>query len=217
MAKITYSTKVALNTNQSIADENKVNAADMNEIKSIVNSDADAIGTGTDSWSSSNTYLTGDIASYENAYYKNTTGTNTATSPDSDSTNWEGTNLVSILGNRGYIFDSGSNSNGSYIKYSDGTMICYKKVTGSADITTAWGSLYTSSSVSLGNWAATFSTAPVASVYAQCQSGTQYMLSTSNVADTTGTTSAGSVTLIRPSSRSGTAYILYCIGIGKWR
>lgn len=37
MAKITYDDKVALNVNQSIADENKVNAADMNEIKTVVN------------------------------------------------------------------------------------------------------------------------------------------------------------------------------------
>lgn len=38
MAKITYDDKVALNVNQNIADENKVNAADMNEIKTVVNS-----------------------------------------------------------------------------------------------------------------------------------------------------------------------------------
>lgn len=37
MAKITYANKVALNENPSIADINKVNAADMNEIKTVVN------------------------------------------------------------------------------------------------------------------------------------------------------------------------------------
>lgn len=37
MAKITYADKVALNENPSIADINKVNAADMNEIKTVVN------------------------------------------------------------------------------------------------------------------------------------------------------------------------------------
>ena len=40
MAKITYANKVALNPQPSIADENKVTDADMNEIKSVVNSNA---------------------------------------------------------------------------------------------------------------------------------------------------------------------------------
>lgn len=30
--------------------------------------------------------------------------------------------------NKGYIIESGSNSNGSYIKFSDGTMICFNEV-----------------------------------------------------------------------------------------
>lgn len=37
MAQITYTNKVALNENQEVADINKVNASDMNEIKSVVN------------------------------------------------------------------------------------------------------------------------------------------------------------------------------------
>ena len=37
MAQITYADKVALNENSAIADINKVNATDMNEIKSVVN------------------------------------------------------------------------------------------------------------------------------------------------------------------------------------
>lgn len=44
MASITYNTKVALNENQSIADENKVKADDMNEIKSVVNNNT-PVGT----------------------------------------------------------------------------------------------------------------------------------------------------------------------------
>lgn len=37
MAQITYADKTALNVNSSIADINKVNASDMNEIKTVVN------------------------------------------------------------------------------------------------------------------------------------------------------------------------------------
>lgn len=45
MAQITYTDKVALNENAGVADINKVNASDMNEIKSVVN------GIVTDSYS----------------------------------------------------------------------------------------------------------------------------------------------------------------------
>ena len=44
MAKITYENKVALNVNSDIADINKVNASDLNEIKNVVNSNDDMVG-----------------------------------------------------------------------------------------------------------------------------------------------------------------------------
>lgn len=44
MAKITYENKVALNVNSDIADINKVNASDLNEIKNVVNENDDNIG-----------------------------------------------------------------------------------------------------------------------------------------------------------------------------
>lgn len=44
ITKITYTDKQQLNANASIADVNKVKATDMNEIKSVVNGNADNIG-----------------------------------------------------------------------------------------------------------------------------------------------------------------------------
>ncbi|MBQ5474260.1 MAG: hypothetical protein IIT65_06080 [Lachnospiraceae bacterium] len=44
MAQITYDTKVALNSNDGVADINKVNASDMNEIKSVVNGNDNNVG-----------------------------------------------------------------------------------------------------------------------------------------------------------------------------
>lgn len=41
--KISYTNKVALNTNSNVADVNKVNADDMNEIKEVVNFNADEL------------------------------------------------------------------------------------------------------------------------------------------------------------------------------
>ena len=44
MAKITYENKVALNVNSDIADVNKCNASDLNEIKNVVNTNDDNVG-----------------------------------------------------------------------------------------------------------------------------------------------------------------------------
>ena len=44
MAKITYADKTALNTNSQIADVNKVNDSDLNEIKSVVNDNDTNVG-----------------------------------------------------------------------------------------------------------------------------------------------------------------------------
>ena len=45
------------------------------------------------------------------------------------------------------IVESGSNSNGNYIKYSDGTMICWKNLTTQMAINAAYGNLYQNSRV----------------------------------------------------------------------
>ena len=44
MAKITYENKEFLNKNENIADKNKVNDTDLNEIKNVVNENDDSIG-----------------------------------------------------------------------------------------------------------------------------------------------------------------------------
>ena len=61
MAQITYTNKVALNENQEVADINKVNASDMNEIKSVVNGlVSDSYSTDTETAYSCN-YVNGAI------------------------------------------------------------------------------------------------------------------------------------------------------------
>jgi len=47
LSKITYATKVALNPQPSIAEENKVTDANMNEIKSVVNNGIDQVDANT--------------------------------------------------------------------------------------------------------------------------------------------------------------------------
>ena len=47
-SKINYQNKVALINDETIPDENKVTASDMNQIKQVVNSNADELGTKQD-------------------------------------------------------------------------------------------------------------------------------------------------------------------------
>ena len=48
MQVISYTNKSALNVNSDIADVNKCNAADLNEIKSVVNNNASECGNASD-------------------------------------------------------------------------------------------------------------------------------------------------------------------------
>lgn len=115
------------------------------------------------------------------------------------------------------IIESGSNENGSYIKYADGTQICRKTIFGTVDITTSvMGSFYYGS-VNLGNFASSFLERPTIVVSPQTQSGTQYFLSGSPGATHGDEFLFGEVTLLRPTSRANLAYILDAIAIGRWK
>ena len=124
----------------------------------------------------------------------------------------EGTRKSNFSSWAGYIVNAGSNSNGSYIKYSDGTMIC-RKTTDEIDmnITTAWGSLY-EGSVSLGNLPAEFIETPTISV-TPFGSGMLIEQGGYNASKT----SWGNVTCVRPQSTTGAKARFYLIAIGRWK
>lgn len=115
------------------------------------------------------------------------------------------------------IVESGSNTNGSWTKWADGTMIINKTVLGTANITNAWGSLYISSEINLGNFPVAFIEMPTIVVSPQNQTGTQYMLAGQGGSGYGTETNAGNVALVRPNSRTGVAYRLEVIAKGKWK
>ena len=128
--------------------------------------------------------------------------------------NWENlpsTNTPLNATNLTKITDSGSNANGNYIKFQDGTMICYKSVSSAVEITTAWGSLY-EGSLNLGSWPATFISAPEVSITNRGIPGA--MIESFKTIPTT--TSAGEVYLVRPTSVTLT-FTLSVIAIGRWK
>ena len=58
---------------------------------------------------------------------------------------------------KGSIIETITNSNGTAIKFADGTMICRKTVTfNNIDITTKKGSFFVTENLALGNWAEKF-------------------------------------------------------------
>lgn len=124
----------------------------------------------------------------------------------------EGTRKSNFTSWAGYIVDAGSNSNGSYIKYSDGTMICTKKVKGTIDITKTWYTLYIGS-LNLGSSPQTFITTPVVN-YSMI--GEYAFLGGSSSAKPT-IDNLGSIMLIRPSSQSNTSYEIDIVAIGRWK
>lgn len=115
----------------------------------------------------------------------------------------------------GYIVESGSNDNGSWIKYSDGTMICTKTTSIITPITSPWGALYESGDVILGQFPQAFISNPRVSVTNNSSSGAGALIEA--VFQVT-TTSAGKCWLCRGTSRdSQTPYVLDIIAIGKWK
>lgn len=110
-----------------------------------------------------------------------------------------------------------SNSNGNYIKLPDGTMVCYKTVSWAGDVTTAYGSLFTTGSViDLGNFAVPFLNIPnvTLSLVNESINGTSGILDTLKGLTKT---YAGKAGIIRPTSITGGTFSIHVKAIGYWK
>lgn len=114
----------------------------------------------------------------------------------------------------GAIIGGDTGGNNFYIKYSNGILICVKRVSFSnLAISTAWGGLYEySGSVSLGNWPYAFAYTPATSVTIQSQSGL-LLEGHQNFSSS----SAGTVWMSRPTTSTGVSGYVSVIAIGKWK
>ena len=127
----------------------------------------------------------------------------------------EGTSMTSYKNYAGVIVESGSNDNGSWIKYSDGTMICRKSVSFTdVAINNPWGQFFISNDIECGEFAQEFVGIPDISRDLKYTTGMCMLMQSSyTLVDYN---NAGAVTLARGSSStiSGTISI---IAIGKWK
>ena len=107
--------------------------------------------------------------------------------------------------------ESGSNTNGSYIKFSDGTMICRKYINfGQKAISNTWGSFYESEKITIGNYPKPFIEIPQIFIMPL---NTFFIEKDST---SISKTSWGDFYATRPAS--ATMYIpVDCFAIGKWK
>jgi len=113
------------------------------------------------------------------------------------------------------VVESGSNENGSWTKWEDGTMICTKKVDlENVVFNRAWGALYEhENALDLGNFAQPFIDIPEG-ITATCVSATVALIQ--NVKGTTNS-HAGEVWLCRPNAYTSTKITISITAKGKWK
>lgn len=130
-----------------------------------------------------------------------------------DLTQLNTTNKSNLVGAINSIVESGSNTNGDYIKYSDGTMICTKKISFvGLQFTIAWGSAYETPPVDLGDYAQEFVDIPL--MFISCAHSTAAAEGLTNTK-----TGYGRVVFYRPIRTVATdySYTFYLMAIGKWK
>ena len=119
--------------------------------------------------------------------------------------------LKNILDSK-VIYESGSNGNGSWIKYADGTMVCNKYVSGTTDVTTKWGSLY-EGSIRCGDYPQPFIEKPFVHATPVNGNGNLIQCFGSNQNETT----FGTLYITLPSSFASRAYSINLRAEGKWK
>ena len=123
--------------------------------------------------------------------------------------------LEAILSAKGIADSGGSTSTGYWVKYDDGTMICYKRTTIMPNAQTAMGDFYRSDYISLGDFPAAFTTLVyIKPAIWNSNASSVYMWCTDVYGPST--TSAGSVAAITNSKFSGLVEVMYT-AVGRWK
>lgn len=131
-----------------------------------------------------------------------------------DLTQLNTTNKSNLVGAINSIVESGSNANGNWVKFADGTMICTKKIkfTGIV-INQVWGSVYeTASKVNFGDYAQEFIEIP--NVAVNLAEGSTCFCETFTERTKT---AIGNAFLWKPAVEASGTMTFDVIAIGKWR
>lgn len=139
--------------------------------------------------------------------FKNLPDTDTAI--NAENLNQVQTNVENAING---VVESGSNENGSWVKYADGTMICTKNVEGTTSATTSWGGLF-EGGVPCGNYAQPFIEKPRTNATGQKGYGNLIQCFGSNQ----NASSWGTLYILNPTSTSSCSYSIDLVAIGKWK
>lgn len=120
--------------------------------------------------------------------------------------------VTELKSNLTQLPESGSNANGNYMKFPDGTLICTKTVTVSVSYS-AWGSCYESNSIDLGALPMEFYSAPVVTLNLNNSSSSGWIVGCNPT-----TTALGNTRCIRPNAGASSQNItIGVIAIGRWK
>ena len=123
----------------------------------------------------------------------------------------------SLVGAINSIVESGSNDNGEYIKYSDGTMICTStRSFSNVAVTTTWGTLYDSPALNLESFPHTFIEIPKVFITSHNTANSNSKACFIEWVSNTTNSVWGQTAVSRPTS--GTVNLTFdLLAIGKWK
>ena len=133
------------------------------------------------------------------------------TRPDHRVSNLLGTVSQSSGAPTGSIIEQATTVNGSYIRFADGTQICYKQLTLANAGMSAAGSIFFSLAMSAGSWAANFITTPVVAAAGTDSSGNGWAMQ----AIYHGPSAAGTWRTANYAG-GGVTTNLWLVAIGRW-
>ena len=126
-------------------------------------------------------------------------------------------NLVTAINS---VVESGSNNNGSWIKFADGTMICRFTQIINVAVTNAWGSLY-GGKFSVHDYPQEFIDIPEASITLVANNDGNYggWIGNNGGTDDIRPTkkNIGEFVMLRPTTTSNGYYKVQVIAVGKWK
>lgn len=116
----------------------------------------------------------------------------------------------------GAIIERGSNANGEYVKFADGTMICSRKITFVGPINTLFGAVYNGAVVAASNYPATFAAIPATAMLVESITDGDPWLVGSNSRPVTTTQWGGFYVLNPISIGSSVTAIIGLSATGRW-
>ena len=132
---------------------------------------------------------------------------------DSSSIMYNKKSLNDVLDSNGFEF--GRNDNGSYIKFDNGLLICYKRQYFSGNYTQQDGNLYISSTTyQLGDWPYPFMEIPTVNTTVTSNAN---LIPIGHSLSEVSATNAGSIKVASPSIRYTESGNFHTIAIGKWK